>query len=246
MKKITLLLISGLFVFTSCQEDEPQAVVQLSAEESAEIVSSSVATDIVGITTDLSAFSSQVSVDGGRLEATNSISCGQLKDTTITSNYTGQYITFDFSSAYSLELICTEQGLPNELTASFLIQGDYDGQRLTAEGDTEGNLSLTGFGLSNVAYTLSGSVDRDYLIVQKEGEQNGYNSLSEIQLQSVLIDKETGLIAGGVALYNVSGSRVNGDTFSFTATVTFNGDRTATIVTENREFIVNLATGQLL
>jgi hypothetical protein len=245
MKQSIYLILFSALVLVSCKEDEPE-VVQLSPEESAEIVSSSVTTDIVGVTFDLTRISGEINTDGGRLDAANSISCGQLLDTAVSVNYESQFVTFNFSASYSVELVCTERGAPTELTASFLSQGNYDGQRVTAEGETGGNLSLTGFGFSNVAYDLSGSMNRDYLIVQKEGEQNGYNSESDIQLQSILIDKENLQIAGGVALYNVSGTRVNGEAFSFTATVTFNGDQTATIVTNNREFVVDLITGQLL
>ena len=237
MTTITVALVA-------CDNDDEMSVSgDITNEEAAEQVASSVASEVVTTAADAGVLFSDA--DNGRISSNGRIQeCGVEFDSTISKSYNGQFLTYTLDIDYDYQLVCTNN-FPSDLDYSFNLQGTLDGRRLESEGVTAGDLMATGFNLSSSDYIVNGEMNRTYSLLQKEGQQNSFNSQSEIIITDLSIDKNTRVITGGEVSFSVSGTRIGGDEFSFTATAIFNGDGTATVLVDGEEYIVDLNTGSI-
>lgn len=242
MKSTRQLLLLSLFGFLiSCSGDDEATQSDVTNAEAAEEIGATLAADVVNLTMDIETLSEDA--ENGRAAADGRIEgCGVSYDTTINKTYTGVYITGEHTVTYGYELTC-DGVIPSQLDATFTSTGTRSTARLTSSASTTGTMTTTGIEPSNEAYTLNSSMTRNASV---EGSEKSYSSLSNITLTDLIITKSTMMIASGSATYTYSGTTGEGKSYSYTASITFNGDETATIVfNDNSSFLVDLETGQI-
>jgi len=64
-----------------------------------------------------------------------------------------------------------------------------------------------------------------------------------LTLRILWLNKSTSTIQSGIATLTISGSVPNKGDFSYTGSITFNGDNMATLVIKDKTYTVNLKTG---
>ena len=240
IKAFAMVLTLSLFL-QACNDDNGSETV-ISTDEAADEISMSLTTDVTDLASDLVVISDDAK--NGRNSSGKVAACGVPYDTTFTKSFTGQFISYNYAVSYGYTLSCSN-GAPGSLTYIFSSDGERSTARLSSMGESEGTFTAGGFEVSKANYTLNGSFYRIHSLSQKSGAQRIFNSESEGSLTNLLVNKSTKKIEGGSATFSVTGQSSGGSTYEFTASVTFNGDGTATATINGVVYLINLTTGEV-
>ena len=229
-----------LITFVSCKDEETPPVV--TNAEAAEEVSGVISSDFVTLGVDTYILVS----DAAENRSYTSLECGVLKDTTITRVYSGDLISYGYTLDYQYQLTCTTQGIPTALTWTYSSDGVWNGVRFNVIGESSGSMTVTDILPSKDAFVLNGSLNRTQVTIQKNRDQKTLNTQSSIQISDFSLDKNTGEITGGTAVFTSQGVLSTGPSYSYSCTVVFNGDGTATLSFVNGDtYTLNLDTWEI-
>jgi hypothetical protein len=239
---LTLILAFALF---SCdQENNPSPNQAITNDEAAEEVAGFLSTDVSGSSADLPDLAKDA--QNGRLAANGrTAACGIAYDTMINRSFSGTYLSFNYSLEYIYNLSCTNAGVPSTLSYSITTNGVRSGNRLESQGTSNGTLSAAGFEISQSSYTVNGSFNRTHTVTQKSASNKTFNSQLETTLSDLSVNKSTKIIEGGTASISASGTSSSGGSYTYTASVVFNGDGTANVAVNSDAYLVNTKTGQV-
>lgn len=234
---IPLILVCLLII--SCSEDEPR-IIGLTEEEAAEEVSSLLIGDVNGIAGDIRGLAGAATrkSNAGRTE------CGVLFDTLINYDYAGPNIQFDLEFSYNYGLNCSNN-IPEQLTFDFSTASNYDGPRIARTGESSGSATADGLRLLDTQYDLNASFESSSTINQKERDQKTFSGESTVTLTNLLIDKTTFEIQSGEATIISTGTNSDNETYQFNASVTYQGDGVALVMIQERQFSIDLTTGEI-
>lgn len=238
----TMALAVILAIFTVSCKDDDSTDAAISQDEAADEMAATISTDLVSMSENVGvmADNAEGSSSNARVE-----SCGVSYSMSFDSSYTGVYLSFDNTTSYSYSLACSN-GTPSSLDFSFDTEGSRSSVRLSSEGETTASMSATGLDANSTYFTVSGDLERDATLTEKTGAKKTFTTVNSLSLSDFLVNKDTYEIEGGTASYLLSGESSTGGSFEYTASVTFNGDGTATINLDNSAvYEVNLETGQV-
>ena len=85
----------------------------------------------------------------------------------------------------------------------------------------------------NGAYTRNGSQE------SKIGQQNSFTSTLTITASNLLVDKSTQEINGGTASFTLEGSGSGGTNITYTGSIVFNGNQSATLTLNGNSYPLN-------
>jgi hypothetical protein len=158
------------------------------------------------------------------------LSCGVEKDSTIVkASAPGLSPSYDYNLSWNYTLTC--KGLvPNQLTFNFTGSGDYDGPRMSSSDKSTGGFVLKGLGVTAGQYILNTTYTRVGTTTSKILNKNTFASTITITSTNILIDKISQEITSGSATITIKVVSTSGRIFNFNGTVTFLGNKTATIV----------------
>jgi hypothetical protein len=234
--KITILISLFIFSLTSCREDSEQAFTQ---DEAAEQIAESLATDVSMSTTSMGSLSveSETSAGGRTLSV-----CGVQLDTTFADTYEGTYNTVTWSASYSYVLNCTGF-IPSSLGITFSMNTDREGTRSNSESTNNGDFTISGF--TGDSFIYNGEITRTAKHTLLYRENSEVSTSSTIKIIDLNVDKTTLEISSGTGTYELSGSTEEG-TFSYTASIVYLSDDSATITINGTVYEVDLSSGQIL
>lgn len=259
VKTLTLLLVLiSAFTFSSCDDDSPDATPEsLSSEEAAVLIAQDLSSNVFQIAGEVDQLSTRsIEAINGRY-ANNSLRtelCNSTRDSSFQDSYSGDRLAYSYTISYEYGLECSPFSIPQVLNISYTADGTSTISsilRNTERGFTTtisslGAFAVNGLGVSDDAYMVSGNVENTSQIQQLQGERINFNGNSSISNITLTLDKETKKITTGSATATLEGSN-NANSYSFTATIVFNGDDTATIsINGGEEYTVNLPTGELI
>ena len=217
--KFSIIGIVALTVLVSCRRNKKPA---MSEDDAVELIANSVGTSDNGVaaeTNDAVAF---------KLNP-NASNCGFIDTVNITrSNSTAATRHYNYDVTGTREVIC-QNNQPFEFKVISNFSGTYVGPKLETTGSGTYNGSLSEINSSTTEYHYVGSTNRS-----GEGElktKRGGDVSSTLTLSSdVYIDKSTELITRGTTIFSLKGSGSKGKDFDYSGTVTYNGNKNATIV----------------
>jgi hypothetical protein len=232
-----------LIIASACNDDEGTPAQDFTSDDAAEEVAATLSTDVADMAfyTDILA----EDAENGRTSDGRLAACGVSYDTTINRQFTGEYISFNYTLEFGYQLSCTQQGVPNTLIYDFASDGERSGRRLMADGLSDGSLTTSGFEFSASNYTVNGTFDNVRTVTQKLGGQRTFTSQTSATLTNMLVNKASKKISGGSASMVVSGVGSGGGSYNYVVEVVFNGDGTATVTIGGSIYIITTTTGEI-
>ncbi len=248
----TIVLLSGMLIFTSCNKDDEPVANDLAATETevAEIVASSLADGTSGAASDIETAvalaNDAVDYESGTKSASTtgkSLSCGESADTTMVTAGTG-LITYNNTKAYNYMLECDSLENPVKLDVSFSYTGEFDAPRLASTHSGNGIFVVTHIEYTSDMYLINGTWQRSAGFETKI-RNKVYNQVStHFDLVNVAVEKNPKEIDNGTIYFTIDGNSSHGS-FSYEGTITFSGNGVAIIDISGYRFATNLETGEV-
>jgi hypothetical protein len=158
------------------------------------------------------------------------LTCGVAKDSTFSLvSAASASLAYDYAFNWNYVLTC-DGLLPSQLTYNFTGTGSYAGPRMSSNDKSTGGFVMTGFGASTSQYLVSATYNRTGSTTSKILRQLTFTSDLTIKSSNIAVDKTTEEIVSGTATVTLTGTSSAGKTFSFAGTLTFLGNKKATLV----------------
>lgn len=222
-----LLFISVAFacivLATSCKKDSGGSSSDaVSQDDAAETITQAVTPESGGMV---------AQVDNSvTITANYTLPCGESFDSSISAtNPVGSLITYSFNLAWNWMLKCSTA----EFDFNFKGSSMYDAPRMSSNDSSNGSLKITGLETSKTNYVVNTSYVRNGSQQSKILNKNSFTSKINIASEDIMVDKATQEIISGTASVSISGASTSGKSFSYDGAITFNGNKSATLVLGN-------------
>lgn len=251
VKRIQLLLFIGLLgatsLVTGCKDNavEPAANT-ITEEDAADIIaaslgSSDATTGLAAQAADAATISASGSITSPSTEAAEKGNATLGETTVIKSKSTGLY-TYNYTFKFTYN-----QTSANTMSFGYKMNGVYDTPRMSSSDSANAAwtvVSSDSVGSATGTATVNGNYNRDGSQTSKVRNKNVFTSKVTMTLTSLVVDKATRVIQSGTANVTVTGNNTNGRSFSYTATIVFNGNQSATLNFGSRQFVINISTAE--
>jgi hypothetical protein len=216
-----LLLTGGLVLAgASCKKDSSNDGT-VTVDDAADVITQAVAPESAGLVAQTSTATVIVT--------TGNYNCGIEKDTMVSGqNATGAAVTYNYSFSSSRLLSCNN-GIPQSFAWNFTGKTSYDAPHISSADNTDAQFTITGLQPSATRYVFNQSYVRNGSETSKVRNKNSFTSNITIKTTDLAVDKNSGLIVSGTASVSLSGSTTNGKSFNYSGTLTFLGNKQATL-----------------
>ncbi|MBS1527289.1 MAG: hypothetical protein JST19_16675 [Bacteroidetes bacterium] len=244
------LLLLGAF---SCKKDNSPAVsAAVTTDQAADMAASSLSSNSLGIASMTDAVSSNAvavtSLSTGG-QTVNSVgiksikqACGTTLSDSTTVSGTLDSATFDYFAKYTHTLNCNANEQPDNIVNTLIFHGDFNGPNLSSNDSGSANVTIAGLTSQATNFVINGEYKRSGAYTSKVGNKGSGNSSIDVVLTNVTLTKPGRKINGGTATISISGTSPKGS-FSYTGTITFNGDNTCWLNIAKVRYLIDLHTG---
>lgn len=229
--KTGMLVCFLCFLAFSCKKKEETPVLDATTEEAATLIATTFCTDNAGVMT-------QIEDAAKMADATSLKACLYDSSFSITS-LPGATITYQYQVLYSYGFVT-----PNNYQLSYISNGSYNAPYVTANMQASGTMNVTGF-FSGDAYLVNGSSERVGTFSMKTGNHNGISGEVSSTLTNFRFDRNTLICESGTAIVTISGTTNAGRSFSFSGTLVYQGNYTASLTLSGKTYTINIATGMV-
>jgi hypothetical protein len=178
-----------------------------------------------------------------RAVSTKKLDCGDTKNDTVSrASVSGAAIGYAYTSLYTFTLNCVSE-VPDNLAGSSTFSGTYSGPFISSIYTGTTTFTVTGIAPSVGNYTLNGTYVRNGDFQSKKNTSNQGTHTVNITVTNVTVSKTTGTVTGGSATFSVTGNVPAKGNWSYSGTLTYNGDGTANLTLSGTVYIINLGTG---
>jgi hypothetical protein len=245
---LALLLLAAI----SCKKDNStSATAAVTSDQAADIAASSLASNSGGIssmTDDISANAAIVTSISGK--TVNSVgvtsekqACGTTLTDSTTRSSTNSEVTYNYFVKYSHTLNCNVNNAPDNIINALIYHGDFSNPRISTTATGTANATIAGLSLTATNFVINGEYKRAGTFTSEVGNKANGNSNLDIVVTNLTLSKPARKIVSGTATITMSGV-AGKKSYSFTGTITFNGDGTATLaITGGSTYVVELGTG---
>jgi hypothetical protein len=251
--KLSLIVLLMLGAF-SCKKDNSSSSSSITTDQAADIAAGSLAENSNGfasVTDDIAVNAQGISsVNSGltvnSTQATTSVhqECGTTLTDSVTRNVTVDSVTINYFFKYSHTLNCNSSNEPDNVINTLTYKGSFDGPRLSSTNSGSANVTIAGLTSTATNFVLNGEYTRDGSFQSKVGNKASGNSHIDIVGTNITLSKPGRKIISGTATITITGTGPKGNSFSYTGTIVFNGDNTATLtITGGASYTINLLTG---
>lgn len=235
---ITVLFMAAQTVI-SCSNDNNDATDAVQEDDAVEVIENSLKQDTGGMSKTVETVVSLADEEGVYTEMPT-INCGETYTNTYSyenavNNYSADYL---FNSSY--EMSCDSNSYPASFTYEFTNSGVYETPRMSSDDHSSANWALTGLDASTDLVALNGSYQRIGSQVSKVRNMNSFASTLTYGITNLQVSKSTYQIQSGTATVSFVGTSTSGNQYTYTGSITFNGDETATLVINGNTYIINL------
>ena len=220
MKKLFFFPIAVLLLFTSCIKEE--ILAKLSDAEIANTIETALKSSDGGISITIE--------EAAKMAANNLSECGEVKDTSITR--TDPQEKYTMTSNWNWKLNC-EGRVPSNIDFTLSGNSTFNGSKLAMTASIPGSLVVSNL-VSGDNFTMKGELSKNgNSILTTRNEEKKYSSNITINITDIAVNKTNYDIASGSATVKMDGTIDNGSSYSRTASLTFNGNGTATLLLDN-------------
>jgi hypothetical protein len=235
MKKIFMFFLfsgPGVFLFTACEKDnnDNEPVYPLPPQAIVDYIASTFSTAAAGVNYHMENAAYLAGVTHTPLHDSTFI----IKtDTSLPTKY-------DYSVEYTLGANSPAQ---NQFTLQYDVTGWFKTATLSSAETDFGQFTVSGLEASATDYGMTGSGTQGGSLVTKQYGNMPFSCTVRYTLKSVVLDKTSNkILSGGATIIN-SGVGPTNLGFSYSGTLTFNGNRKATLVFNGTTYQLDLGTG---
>jgi hypothetical protein len=172
-------------------------------------------------------------------------SCGTTKNDTISrKSATGASITYSYNLTYNFMVLCNTANQPDSLSSSLVYSGSYNGPNISTSNSGSSIFTVGGLESSASDFTINGEYKSSGAFKSKRDTTNAGSSAIDIVIKGLTVQKTLRSIVSGTATISITGDVPKKGNFSFTGTLVFNNNNTATLTINGTVYIINLVTGQ--
>ena len=250
---LVLLLMVGAF---SCKKDNSTASsTAVTTDQAADLAAGSLAENSGGLATvtdDITVNAQTLnSVNTGHLtinstgQAVSSVhlTCGTTLSDSVTRALTLDSVTINYFFKYTHTLNCNSSSQPDNIINALTYNGSFNGPRLSSTNSGSATVTVAGLEQDSTNFVVSGEYKRAGAFQSKVGNKASGNSNVDIVGTNIKLSKSTRQILSGSGTIAITGTGPRGVSFSFTGTIVFNGDNTATLTINGNAYTINLMTG---
>ncbi|MCX6244367.1 MAG: hypothetical protein NTU98_06635 [Bacteroidetes bacterium] len=129
---------------------------------------------------------------------------------------------------------------PPEVTYDYTASGSFNSATIYSADQHQVNWAITGLDQSQVTFSGTGGIGGQQ---HSYGENANFTSHVSYTFHDVMTDKLTSKVKSGTATISVTGMGPGGVNFAYSGTLTFLGNRQATLVFEGSTYNFSLDTG---
>jgi len=169
--------------------------------------------------------------------------CGTVRSDTISrQSNSGLPFTFSYRLTYNFMVDCNSSSVPDSLSSNLSYSGSYSGPNMSSTNSGSSIFGVGGLLPTDTAFVINGEYKRAGSFSSKIDTAHNGSSNIDIVVTGLLVKKHTHMIEGGSATFTITGTGRKGS-FSFTGTIVFNNDGTATLTVNGTVYTINLETG---
>lgn len=233
-KSLFLFIVSSLLL-TACLDKE-EVGEALSEEEAVEVIESALAESSEGLTSQVEE-SAKMSEE---VVAQPEASCDKNFDSTIVKMHPqGNPVTYDYTFEYGWKLICNRM-IPQQIELNYSSLGTYSSARLFSKDEGTFAGVITGLTQIDTHFVYNGTFTRTGYQESKVRNNNEFNSSLTITTTNLKYNRSTEVVDSGTLTFTLTGDVVDGRSFSFTGTVTFLGNKSATVLVNGNSYTIQL------
>ena len=247
MKKIKLSFLAVLLLGavacnksnTTLPGQQSHLTTNVTSDEAADMVANSVSLNSNGVAN---------VADDATLNATTLIkanaTCGTIKSDTISrQSVVGAATAYSYYLTYNYTVNCNSASQPDSLMSSLIYTGSFNGPNLSSTNSGSSNFSISGLLPTATGFVINGEYKRNGSFKSKIDTTNAGNSNIDIKIAALTLKKPGRFIVSGSATISLTGIVPKKGAFSYTGTLVFNGDGTATLTINGTVYKINLSTG---
>lgn len=242
--KTNIFFLAALFfaatVVSSCQKDDETSTVV--TDEVADDIASTLGGNETGLAAEFSETTQIADAFNSSLKAAVADTLYAIDTTFTRINTPGASYTYSYNFS-------RQYGYVYQIGESFSyyhgsLGGSYDTRRLSGTDYRTTDVKITGFSITSTTYALNGTSQRTGNCQSKVRNKSSVSSSSQITATDVKMNKSTYAIESGTLSWEISG-KVNAIDFSYTAQVVFNGNGSATLTINGKEYTIDLSSGEV-
>lgn len=228
------LFCALVIVSSSCKKNKEEAIT---SDDAADAVSETMQYKSGGYPEDIEAASTYTyNLNLGTVNP--GLHCGESHDSTITGSITGS-VTASFTHTWQYTLNCDSNSNPVSITGTGNHTGEYDGPRIHSNTNGTRNWIITGLDSGSSDYIYNGNHSRTGVHTSKVGKKNTFTTSIQTVTTNLLVDKTTKHIVSGSATVNATCTSSSGKEYTFSGTLVFNGNETATLTLNGNTYTIN-------
>ncbi len=133
--------------------------------------------------------------------------------------------------------------VPDNLSSNLIYFGNFSGPNLSSSNSGSTAFTVGGLAPSANDFVINGEFKRAGTFQSKVDTTNHGNNSIDIKVTALTIVKASRTIAGGNATISITGDVPKKGSFSYTGTLVFNADGTATLTLNGTVYTINLSSG---
>jgi len=255
--KLSLVVLLMLGAFSCKKDGNSSSNSSVTTDQVADIAAGSLAANSEGfasVTDDIAvnaqgiSSTSKVNINstGGLTTSSVHQECGTTRTDSVTRSLTIDSVTLNYFFKYSHTLNCNTSNQPDNVANALTFHGSFDGPRLSSNDSGSATFTIAGLTENATNFVVNGEYKRDGSFQSKVGDKASGNSHVDLTVVNVKLSKPGRKIVSGTGTLSVTGTGPKGANFSYTGTIVFNGDGTATLTISGTVYTVNLASGHCL
>jgi len=238
----SMLFLSGILL-ASCNKDS-ETTSTSTTDEVADIIATSVSSDNSGLTDEMQTTVSFVSSTASAGLKSTSLDTLYSKDSTFArESQNGAVRSYQYTYRIQYGYIYSLNA-PDTLYYLCDASGEFDGPKMGCSETRQSSWRVTGFEEASSEYQLNGTTSRSGNSQSKVRNKIQATTTSTITMNNVVCDKSTLMVKSGTLDWEISGT-VNGESFSYMAQITYQGNGNAQLSMNGKIYNLNLSTGEV-
>ena len=173
------------------------------------------------------------------------LACGATKSDSVTrTNATGATTTYTYKAMYAYTLKCNASSTPDSLISLVTNSNVFNGPNLSSSNSGSSSFIISKLSTDSTKYLIGGEYKTSGSYQSKIDTANHGSNNVDIVITGLTVTKFNRNITAGNATFTLTGSIPNKGGFSYTGTIVFNSNATATVTINATVYLVNLMTGQ--